>query len=40
MRRSKYTLMSNLHLETSDAGLNVIQIGAGPGLVGEANSAG
>ena len=40
MRRSKYTLMSKLHLENSDSGLSVIQIGAGPGLVGDANSAG
>jgi hypothetical protein len=38
MRRSKYTLMSNLHLESSDAGISVAQIGAGPGLVGEGNA--
>ena len=33
MRKSKYTLMSNLHLQSADHGLQVGQIGAGPGLV-------
>ena len=37
MRFSKYTLLSNLQLQGSDAGLGIIQIGAAPGLVSEGN---
>ena len=35
MRKSKYTLMSNLHLHETPQGLALGQIGAGPGLVGD-----
>ena len=30
---SKYTLLSNLHLQGSDVGLGITQIGAAPGLI-------
>ncbi len=33
MRLSRYTLLSNLYLQGSDAGLAITQIGAEPGLV-------
>lgn len=40
MRKSKYTLMSNLHLQDSAQGLTIDQIGTGPGLVGNKEALG
>ena len=40
MRKSKYTLMSNLHLQETSQGLIIGQIGDGPGLVSHKDASG
>ena len=40
MRKSKYTLMSNLHLQETVQGLTIGQIGDGPGLVSHKDASG